>query len=441
MPVNNATRNPFSKFATVGEQTTLMPLLSSIKDIVGRSAGLTRDALWRIAPSWFQEELYLSARRYVPAGMTAATFFAQLSWRNVRYVALRWFENLPNVDPGEDIDLLIADDDLSILEKILHPDDGSIPCDLYTVSGLPGTDYKTIPYYPPYLAEQILERRVLYNGHFSAPSPGDYFLSLAYHAVYHKGLNSGVPTSLRDLVPCEQPEHDYVDKLRTLASQCGLSDVDITMDSLEDYLADHGWRPPLDALARLAPSNQWVAERFFANTERIDPIFDGLVVFVLRERVAELQAEPEIIEMLRGIGFNIMSVKHLQPHEASSAAQRIRGGNWGRGPFPTSGGGPKIVVVGHDSQPVGVTDAMRGQHPLLENGRIPAAKEAIRKAINDRLRASQQCNVIHSSDNSQHALEYLRITMPEREDEIIQLLHNLSGAANGQATQLSPAWS
>ena len=119
-----------------------------------------------------------SPRRYTPRGMGAEEFFTELLRRSCRYVALRWFEGLPSLEPGEDIDLLIADDDLIALDEILDPTEGAIPCDVYTVSGLPATDYRNIAYYPPYLAEQILDRRMLHQELVSIPSTIDYFFSL-----------------------------------------------------------------------------------------------------------------------------------------------------------------------------------------------------------------------------------------------------------------------
>jgi hypothetical protein len=354
--------------------------------------------------------------------MGAEDLFKELLQRNCRYVALRWFECFPDLEPGEDIDLLVADDDLGALEEILHPTEGKIPCDVYTVSGLPATDYRNIAYYPPYLAEQILERRTLYKKLVCIPSNQDYFFSLAYHAIYHKGLNARIPTTLENLCPSTNPEHDYLNKIASLGTHCGFDCNELTMETLDELLLTHGWRPPLDTLARLAPHNRWIKKRFFSNLEPVDPIFRGLSLFVLRERAKQMKAVFEIQELLREAGFEIITVKHLSDDEATIVAKRIRGGNWGSGPWPTSGGGPSVVIAARDSNPLPVAYAMLNEHPLLDNARIPAAKESIRKAMNLRLKQPELCNVIHSSDSAEHALEYLRITMPEREEQITAYL-------------------
>jgi hypothetical protein len=367
--------------------------------------------------------------------MGAEAFFRDLLRRNCRYVALRWFENLPELEPGEDLDLLIADDELGAFEQLLHPIEGAIPCDVYTVSGLPATDYRHVAYYPPYLAEQILDRRVLSKGLFSIPSTQDYFFSLAYHALYHKGLSAGIPTSLQNLSSSDNPEHDYVNKLAALADRCGFEVIPFTMESLDEFLLSHGWRPPLDTLARLAPHNRWIKKRFFSSREPADPIYHGLVVFVLRERARQMKMVAEIEDFLRTSGFEIVSAKHLSDDEAAETAKHIRGGNWGCGPWPKSGGRPAVVIVGRDANPLPVTHAMLNEHPLLDNARIPAIKESIRTAMNSRMQESQLCNVIHSSDSAQHALEYLRITMPEREEQITNYLHTICSMANTRSSR------
>src|SRR5438045_7436671 len=85
-----------------------------------------------------------SPRRYTPLGMGAEEFFKELLKRNCCYVALRWFEGFPNLEPGEDIDLLVADDALAAIDEILQPAEGAVACDVYTVSGLPSTDYRNV---------------------------------------------------------------------------------------------------------------------------------------------------------------------------------------------------------------------------------------------------------------------------------------------------------
>jgi hypothetical protein len=60
-----------------------------------------------------------ATRRHLRAGISLEQFFDELNRRGVRYAVLRWFETLPDVDPGEDIDILVADEDLPELRSLL----------------------------------------------------------------------------------------------------------------------------------------------------------------------------------------------------------------------------------------------------------------------------------------------------------------------------------
>ena len=41
-------------------------------------------------------------KRFIRPELSVSEFFAKLNAREVRYVVLRWFEDLPNVEPGHD---------------------------------------------------------------------------------------------------------------------------------------------------------------------------------------------------------------------------------------------------------------------------------------------------------------------------------------------------
>jgi hypothetical protein len=76
--------------------------------------------------------------------MGAEEYFKELLRRNCRYVALRSFEGFPNLELGEDIDLLVADDDLGALEEILHPAEGAPLAGFSPRSNVSG-HYRCIP--------------------------------------------------------------------------------------------------------------------------------------------------------------------------------------------------------------------------------------------------------------------------------------------------------
>ena len=205
--------------------------------------------------------------RSIPNDLGVEGFFAELRDRHVRYVVLRWFERLPYVRPGSDVDLLIHDDDVATVEALLTDAKQDVKCDLYSVSGLPGTMYRArgrelpgVSYFPRERAAAVLngaQVRDLYR----VPNPEDHFLSLAYHAVYQKGPKSGVPSQYPEIVPDPTPKHDHATILAELGRAAGI-DVAIDMEALDSFLARRGWRPSDQAIEALRPYNPWIAAHF-----------------------------------------------------------------------------------------------------------------------------------------------------------------------------------
>lgn len=339
-------------------------------------------------------------------------FFAELERRKVRYAVLRWFDTLPNVAPDEDIDLLVDDADVPKLLDLLPLGFVGVPCDVYSASGLPATDYRGVAYYPPQLAERILANAIKVNDVCRAPAPRDHFFSLAFHAVYHKGLASGLPTALPGLEPMRAPDHDYRAVLGQLAEREGI-DCELTLEGLDDLLAAQGWRPSHDALARLMRYNSWIQARFFKDPPRGPEWARGLSVFLIRRVAVERNAVEQLVQLIERSGFEILLVKPLAPDESQKAEATIRGGNWRAGPWPVSGGPPAVAVVALDLCPRPVPDDLQAKHPLLDNGRVYETKLRVRDAFNESLPAKDRCNCAHSSDNAWHAVEYLAVAAPE----------------------------
>ncbi|MGY1886118.1 hypothetical protein ACI799_12570 [Blastococcus sp. SYSU DS0753] len=344
------------------------------------------------------------ARRYLAPGIDLVSFFRLLDEQQVSYVVLRWFESLPHVDEGEDVDILVADEDLAYVSTLLvdrRPLRGSQKFDVYTVSGLPGTDYEGIPYYPPRFARRVLAGAVRSPGGVKVPGPEVYFDSLAYHAVYHKGWTSGLPDGVRSERPRQTTDHDYEAVLAGLAAELGIA-VLPTLDALDLYLHGKGLRPPLDTLERLVPTNPWLLDRFFGDHAEVDEVWRGLAVFVLRERAAGSVAQA--CRELDRQGFEVLDVVQLDAAQREAAAHRLRGGNWEQGPWPVSGGAPSVYLVAYDVAPRLVRPAGGGREV---NVRIPAAKERLRDRLLRDVPREARYNPVHSSDNGGQALDYL----------------------------------
>jgi hypothetical protein len=192
---------------------------------------------------------------FIRPELTVLDFFDTLRQREACYVVLRWWEDLPYVEPGHDIDILVADEHISHIEDLLTHWPIGQRCDIYSATGSLGFSYRPranlqnagdeVPFLPPHLAEQVLHRGHLYKDLVRVPSEQDHFFCLAYHATYVK----------RSL----QGSHDYARALSDLALSLGITlPQPITLQALDDFLAAHGWRPPPFMLAQLSRRRAWI---------------------------------------------------------------------------------------------------------------------------------------------------------------------------------------
>ena len=196
--------------------------------------------------------------RYIDPTLGIEKFFSVLNERGVRYTVLRWFEDLPHLSKGDDIDMLVDDEDLPKIKDLFVILPTGISCDIYSVSAIPGASYrKGVPLYPSHLAREILETSIMYRKIYRVPDPWRHFLSLAYHAVYHWAEQSGLPYSKDNPVTTINGQHSYSDKLLALGDACGLK-VPPNMTSLHALLTERGWSPRIDVLRALARRSGWL---------------------------------------------------------------------------------------------------------------------------------------------------------------------------------------
>ena len=197
------------------------------------------------------------------------------------------------------------------------------------------------------------------------------------------------------------------------------------MESLDEYLTQQGWRPPFDMLARLSLRNPWIHDRYFRAGFAVEPARRGLAVFLIRERALRPGVDAQIAAELESQGFRILLSAPLGAERQAAVASRLRGGNWGRGPFAFSGGPPAQVIVAWDPKPLPVDRREKAEYPLLENGRILRAKLRLRDFLLRGLAKRQRFNPLHSSDNDIQAWEYLEILLPQQLDELRRQLASL----------------
>ncbi len=356
-------------------------------------------------------------RRYIHPRLGVEGFFQELRKWNISYSVLRWFETLPHVDEGEDIDILFADSEIHKIENLFKGTKShGIPCDLYTASGLPGTSFRGIAYFPEHLANEMLSTTDWQEDLIRVPNPRSHYLSMIYHILYHKGYESGLVSSLgeehsRELPDPETVDHDYPAVLLGCAEKAGMELPDMTLESLDDFLKSQGWQPSMDALEKLSARNLWIRDRFFAESEELESHWKGFSVFIVRERGMEY------LEVIRSVlfdaGFEILLEESLDGAAKEQAAKNLRGGNWNRGPWPVSGGLPAHVIAVNDSFPLEPSKKLKAKHQGLANSRLWDTKIRIRNAVNARQPKEQRSNILHSADNPRQALEYFHTALSE----------------------------
>lgn len=352
-------------------------------------------------------------RQYLSPVLGVSGLIERLAEEQVSYVVLRWFEQLPDLEPGEDLDVLVADADLQRVRALLAEEPGTIPVDLYSETGLPGSDFRSAAYYPPALARRLLETAVTHRSGCRVPAPPEHLCSLAYHAIYHKGFQSGMrseQSGARD--PDPNPEHDYRAALAELARAQGVSLVD-SLEGVDDFLATRGWRPPADTLRRLATTNDWIRQRL-AGTEHGESQLPEPAVFLIRERTLDILDFGDVLGVLTDLGFEILHATELDADARQQCRDLARGGNWGQGPFPVSGGGPRFLIFAVHYGPRRPPRSVLERYPRLSNGDVLLAKNAIRDLVAARLAEAQRFNPVHSSDDEGEAWEYLELGCPEQ---------------------------
>ena len=354
----------------------------------------------------------IGVRRYLHPELSLEELFIELKLKDINYIILRWFESFPIVKEGEDIDLLVDDKDLLKLADLFVYYPAGQAFDIYSVSGMSGANYKNVPYYPPHLAKKILESRVWFKKIYAVPDPEHHFLSLAYHAIFHKGQNSGLNHEKHPHIVT--PDHDYARILQLLAQEAMIECESYSFNDLYNYLKTNNWAPEHDTLRILSASDPWLR----ALLPELSPKYEGeLMAFVVREWALENNKLDVILKLLRDAKLDILTVHKLSQMEKENAKLRLRGGKWDQGPYPVSGGHPVCFIVCYDYHPEPPSPRESNQYPFVKNRHV-FLKHKIRDYINAELLLFRQTNCIHSADDEFEAWEYLRCIAPTHLDNI-----------------------
>ncbi len=359
---------------------------------------------------------------YLPRELGVAGFFHKLNTLNVDYIVLRWFDDLPNVKPNEDIDMLVDDGDLEKTRALLKGLSltGEIPCDIYSCGGLPGSDFRGLPYFPVKKANEVLRGSLINQNGVKVPSDFYHLLTMIYHILYHKGFNSGIASLYKADTSYPAPDHDYEEVLTNIAQKANLCLPEMTLENLESFLSEQGWVPEADTLKKLSKRNNWIKKHYFDSEQELDPHLKGFGVFIIREK--GLQHLEQIKKIVWEQGFTLVFEKPINASKMSDAAESIRGGNWNKGPWPKSGGLPAYVLAVNDCSIIDPAPHIKQNHPGITNARVYLTKNKIRHIVNKQHRKANQFNVVHSADNAVESFLYAELLFPEEIGRIKTLI-------------------
>ena len=362
------------------------------------------------------EMVAAGARRYIHPGYSLPEFFKELNKRNIKYVVLRWFETLPEIEEDEDIDFLVADEDVEKFNELLVPPiyAGSQKIDLYSESGLKGTSYNALPYYQTNLAKEILENRTYHNEIYACPDPERHLLSLIYHIVYHKSEKSGIP--VKPGGNYTRSEHDYAEVIKNICQQADLELPKINLKDLHVYLEKKNWAPSIDLIRKHSTylsKDDCLATLYPKAQEKT-----SMTVYIIREWARDKNLIPATQKALEAEGLEILYTHVLSEDQIHKSKDILRGGNWGAGPWPVSGGTPYAIIVVLDQNPI--ENKSSTSHPFLFNEKFHRIKENLRRAINNKLPSDQRLNYLHCCDDTTECLEYLNVLLPDKKAEILK---------------------
>jgi hypothetical protein len=229
---------------------------------------------------------------------------------------------------------------------------------------------------------------------------------LIYHALYHsKGYSAGIP-SIYDGKPENPPENDYNGLIQYKAKDLEIQ-LGQTMEDLDHYMGQVGWKPKRDTLAKIGERNAWVRDHFFGNKQ---PNFTGLTLFILKEHAVSNNLTKKVADVMMHSGLKIVDVMHLSKRQKERAIREIRGGNWTGPRRSTYGLFPEIFIIGVDPNCIG----LKSKHAYeYERFWSKIHKEKVRAAFD----VEGEASIVHAADNTFEAEEYLDACLEETDKQ------------------------
>jgi len=342
-------------------------------------------------------------------------FFRQLNSLKVSYIVMRYFEDIPLTKEQElnktsgDVDILADAECLLNICKAVACHPGKVKLDLHSNRLVLGTDIKRYTYYPPVMSKELLDSRILSKEGIYCPDDKRYLYSLAYHAVYHKGLTSGIPAGLPDMPdPTTNPKHDIASKLSELAEKAGEElPAELTLLTLHDWLKQRDWSMPYDLLPRW-PGRTPVLEALFQRETNILKKDLGKIcsicIYFLREDAIKAGISDEIIHFLEE-QYIIWEIVNLSPEQQLRVMRQTRGGDWSKRKKLRLYL-PEVAIVCHGKIPL----PFSGDKAISPECNTPNPNIVFKRALRDKLKHKypDAVDFMHGSDNDLEAMAYIK---------------------------------
>jgi hypothetical protein len=330
-----------------------------------------------------------------------AQFLRNLDTQGVKYVVLRWYDDLPQVldrRVADDIDLLVEHGSLARIAAAVPffnfgRKAGKVKFDLYSDSGRSGLSYRKMPYYPPVRARHLLDTRVADARGWYRISPRDYIPALVYHLTYHKRQSSGLRLPPDIVASDVAAKKDYPALLQAEARKEGFALPSLaTLLDAHQWLRAQAWSIPFDLIQRWSDQDAWLRYLYRCEAGQMQAAMsahaldDDLVVLVTRREAHEHACEQEILDSLAQHAGSVERVE-LAEDQVQRLLWWARGGNW--------------LAAKQYALSVPV---------LLLKCRLPgdavALKESIRKELS---RRHGKQNWLHGTDDVDEARYYLML--------------------------------
>ena len=333
---------------------------------------------------------------YLSRELGVEGFLKHLHSNHIKYVVPRFFESLPMLHrEGGDLDIIVSDEDEKAVKNFLQENEGDIRVDVWTVNR---PNYHGITYMPPLIAQEVIDKAKEGKALAKVPNAYDSLNCMIYHALYHKGFQGGIPSKYIKLNK-KQSKNDYLRYIDKYAKQLDLT-LDYSMESLDEYMLDIGWRPALDTLAKISQWNEWVR---IHHIEQLPVAESTLFAIILKSGAVERGFSEEIISQCINHNYEIISDCILEGEIQREAIRKLRGGVWNDGLkdnrdirkyYPS-----KIIILMDKSN--------RGETGIRQ------LKESLRSWVDD-----SNTSYIHSTDNDIETWDYIKICMPNHELEL-----------------------